>query len=191
MIAGRAKPRVVKFAEILLEMIDTGDFVAGVVGDAGNVVSELMDDGRQGARRLFLRLRQGIADGSSTPMRGSRVIRTTLRTAHLLAIGALYGGHVFGQTADRLFPALIAALATGLVFMAFEVWRAPIWLVQLRGAATYLKLVLILCVSLYWEQRVAILTLVVIIGTVVSHMPARYRYYSLLHRRVVYGGESG
>jgi hypothetical protein len=56
----------------------------------------------------------------------------------------------------------------------------------------YLKLVLLASAALFWEFRVAILTLVVIIGTVVSHMPGRYRYYSLLRSRVMDGdGEKG
>jgi hypothetical protein len=114
-----------------------------------------------------------------------------LRTAHVLASGTLYGGHVFGVEADRLFPALLAVVFTGAAFLAFEVWRSPIWLVQVRGAAIYCKLGLLLAVEFFWEQRVLILTAIVAIGTVVSHMPSRYRYYSFLHRSEVPGGEKG
>ena len=114
-----------------------------------------------------------------------RAIRIGLRTAHLVAFGAYYGGHVFGVEAERLIPALVGAVGTGVLFAAFEVWCAPIWLVQVRGVATYLKLALLLCVPFLWEWRVALLTLVVAIGSVVSHMPGRYRYYSLRHGRVV------
>ncbi len=114
-----------------------------------------------------------------------RAIRIGLRTLHLAAFGAYYGGHVFGVDAARLLPALVGAVGTGFAFAAFEVWCAPVWLVQVRGVATYAKLALLLCVPLLWEWRVALLTGILLIGSVASHMPGRYRYYSLRHRRVV------
>ncbi len=140
---------------------------------------------------MLSRLRLGIEHGGSIPIRGARTIRTSLRAAHILAFSAFYGGHVFGQTAESLLPALIAVLLSGFTFMAFEVWQTPVWLVQVRGVAAYLKFALVIGVSLFWEQRVEILTTVVVIGTVVSHSPDRYRDYSLLHRRVMGGSEKG
>ncbi len=146
---------------------------------------------RAALQAVLSHIRQGVAVGGSQPMRGSRPLRTTLRTAHLLAFGALYGGHVFGVSAERLLPALLAVLATGGAFMLFEIWRAPIWLVQVRGAATYCKIALLLTINPLWEYRLVILTLVVVIGAVVSHMPGQYRYYSLRHGRVMRGGDNG
>jgi len=40
--------------------------------------------------------------------------------------------------------------------------------------------------AVFWEQRVWLLMLVLVIGSVGSHMPGRFRYYSLLHRRVIW-----
>jgi hypothetical protein len=119
-----------------------------------------------------------------------RVLRTTLRTLHLLAVGAYYGGHVF-SVPPGLMPAALAVVATGVVFVVFEVWSAPVWLVQIRGVATYLKLALIASISLFWEQRVLILSVVTAIGVVVTHAPASLRYYSVRHRRVVYTDGNG
>ncbi len=59
------------------------------------------------------------------------------------------------------------------------------WLVQIRGVATLVKLVLVASISLLWDWRIFLLTLVIAIGVVTSHMPGRYRYYSFLHRGVV------
>jgi hypothetical protein len=36
-----------------------------------------------------------------------------------------------------------------------------------------------------WQYRVPILVAVIVIASVGSHMPRRFRHYSLLHRRVV------
>ena len=125
------------------------------------------------------------------PVPAARVMRTLLRTAHLIAAGALYGGHVYGVEAARLVPALAAVLATGGAFLALEVYQASVWLVQIRGVATLAKLALVAAVALFWELRVPLLTLAVIVGGVSSHMPGRWRYHSALHGKVVGPRESG
>jgi hypothetical protein len=125
------------------------------------------------------------------PLPGARPLRTTLRTAHLVAFGTLYGGHVYGVAPDRLLPALLATVATGGLLMALEVYRLPLWLVQVRGVATLAKILLVAAVAVWWDLRIAFLTTAIIIGSVASHMPGRYRYYSILHRRVVGEREAG
>jgi len=115
----------------------------------------------------------------------TRTLRTTLRTLHVLAFGAYYGGHVFQVSTERLFPALVAVVVTGGVFALFEAWSNPIWFHQLRGVCTYLKILLLASVALFWEERLWILTFIVVLGVVAAHAPSRFRYYSVLHRRVV------
>jgi hypothetical protein len=115
----------------------------------------------------------------------TRTLRTTLRTLHVLAFGAYYGGHVFHVSTERLFPALVAVVVTGGLFALFEIWSNPVWLHQLRGVCTYIKIVLLASAALFWEQRIWILTLIVVLGVVAAHAPSRFRYYSLLHRRVI------
>jgi hypothetical protein len=114
-----------------------------------------------------------------------RAMRTSLRTLHLAAMAILYGGHVFGVDAPRLIPAVAGTITSGAALAALDAWRAPIWLVQIRGAATYLKLLLVASVAIWWEGRVVLLTLALVVGAVSSHMPGRWRYHSLLHGRPV------
>ena len=115
----------------------------------------------------------------------TRTLRTTLRTLHVLAFGAYYGGHVFQVSSERLFPALVAVVVTGGLFALFEAWSHPVWLHQLRGVCTYVKIALLASISVFWEQRIWILTFIVVLGVVAAHAPSRFRYYSLLHRRVI------
>jgi hypothetical protein len=115
----------------------------------------------------------------------ARTLRTTLRTLHVLAFGAYYGGHVFAIPAERLVPALVAVVSTGVLFMFFEISQAPAWLHQLRGVCTYIKLGLLASSAIFWDQRVVLLTLIVVLGVVVSHAPSDFRYYSVLRRRVI------
>lgn len=125
------------------------------------------------------------------PLPGARLWRMGLRTLHVIAVSALYGGHVYGASADQLKPALAATVATGLLFLSLEVYRAPVWLVQVRGIATLAKVVIALGVLVAWELRVPILTFVVAVGVLTSHMPGRWRYYSVIHRGAVGPREKG
>jgi hypothetical protein len=107
-------------------------------------------------------------------MSRSRLLRTALRTLHLIAFGAYYGGHVFAVDSAKLLPAHIA---TGTVFLLFEVWRAPVFLIQVRGLATYANVSLLIASYWFWADR-ALLTAVEVIGSLVSHPPSSIRYYS-------------
>lgn len=118
-------------------------------------------------------------------------MRTTLRTLHTIAFAALYGGHIYGASATSLHPALAATVGTGAALMGLEMYRTPLWPVQVRGVAAFVKLALVAAVALWWSWRLFFLTLAIVIGGVASHMPGRYRYYSLLHGRVIGASESG
>ncbi len=124
-------------------------------------------------------------------VRGARWVRTSLRTLHIAAVGALYGGHVYGVEPARLVPALAGVLASGGALALFEIWRAPVWLVQVRGVATFAKLALMAAAGALWELRVPLLTLALVIGSVSSHMPGRWRYHSVVHGRVIGHTEKG
>jgi len=125
------------------------------------------------------------------PIPGARWLRTLLRTLHLIAAGALYGGCLYAVEFDRLKPALLSVLLTGAVLVCFEVWQAGVWLVQLRGIASFAKLGLLAVTGLVPDLTVAILTVAVMIGSVSSHMPSRWRYHSVLHGRVAGPTERG
>lgn len=118
-------------------------------------------------------------------MDSERALRTGLRTAHLLAFGALYGGQIFAVEAERLSTALAATIATGLLLLLADAVREPVALVQMRGLAAFAKLAIVVAVSAFWSLATPLLTAAAVIGAVSSHMPARYRYYSVFHGRVI------
>ena len=122
---------------------------------------------------------------------GARWLRTTLRTLHLIAAGALYGGWLYSVDVARLQPALHSVLLTGGLLACFEVWQSRIWLVQLRGVATVLKLGILAGAGLAPDWTVALLTIAMVIGSISSHMTSRWRYHSVLHGRVAGPTEKG
>lgn len=107
------------------------------------------------------------------------------RTAHIATTGVLLGGHVFGIAASGLRPWLYAAIATGAVLVLLEAYSGLRWLHQVRGILVLVKLALLLVVPFAWDMRVPILFAVVVLASVGSHMPARYRYYSVIAREVL------
>jgi hypothetical protein len=74
---------------------------------------------------------------------------------------------------------------TGAALVVLEGFSHGRWMYEGRGVAVLLKLVLLCMIPWLWQYRVAVLATVVVIASVGSHMPARFRYYSLVHRRVI------
>ncbi len=110
-----------------------------------------------------------------------------LRTTHIATMGVLLGGHVFNVSRDQLLPWLQATIVTGLILAVIEAFPRARWFYQGRGVFVFLKLALMCLIPWLWEYRVAILMLMVVVASVGSHMPGRFRYYSVLHRRVLDG----
>jgi hypothetical protein len=108
-----------------------------------------------------------------------------MRTAHIATTSVLVGGHVFQVARDALLPWLYATIFTGgvLTFIeAFPRWR---WFYQGRGLFVLVKLALLALIPWAWDYRAPILFVVIVIASVGSHMPGRFRYYSVIHRRVL------
>jgi hypothetical protein len=114
-----------------------------------------------------------------------RALNIALRTAHIGAMGVLLGGHAFDVPAAQLMVALWVTIGTGLALIAVEAGPRLLWFHQGRGLMTMMKLVLICIVPLAWDYRLPILLVVVVLASVGSHMPARFRYYSVVYRQVI------
>jgi hypothetical protein len=114
-----------------------------------------------------------------------RGITIALRTAHLMTSGILLGGHFFDMPADRLIQFLYLTIASGVGLILLELYASCRWIYLGKGAMVLLKVGLLIAAGVWWDQRVVFLLLVVLAGSVGSHMPARFRYYSLIHGRVI------
>jgi hypothetical protein len=108
-----------------------------------------------------------------------------LRTVHIAAVGILLGGHAFEVPAVRLLPWLYLSIISGNGLIGLELYSSCKWLYQGKGVLVLLKLLLIAAVAVFWEQRLWLLLAALVLGSVGSHMPGRFRYYSFIHRRVI------
>ena len=105
------------------------------------------------------------------------------RTAHIVVAGALFGGHVFDTHPERLLPWLYAAVATGAALVVLEAYPSVSWLWELRGLAVLGKIALLLSIPWFWPHRVWLLIAVFVLASAGSHMPRRWRHFSLLFLR--------
>lgn len=110
---------------------------------------------------------------------GQRWLGVWLRTAHLATFGILLGGHAFDVDPARLVPFLVATIVSGAGLMALELACTFAWLGTVKGFAVLVKLGVLLAIPLFWEQRLVLLLAVVVLASVVSHMPSKLR-----HRRL-------
>jgi len=115
----------------------------------------------------------------------SRAWNIAVRTVHIGVTGALFGGHVFAVPAQRLLPFLYLTILSGIALFVAELY--PEWrrVFEVRTAMIVAKLALLCLIPWLWTCRVPILIAVIVIASIGSHMPRRYRYYSILDRRPV------
>lgn len=62
-------------------------------------------------------------------------------------------------------------------------------LVEVRGIAVLIKLVLLALVPVFWDARITLMVTSLVIGSIVSHMPKRYRHKALLFRSKIVADE--
>ena len=112
-------------------------------------------------------------------MRYLRALNIGVRTAHIAAVSVLVGGLVFDVDPARLELSLRVAIGTGLALVAIEAGTRPRWLLEGRGWMTMVKLGLLSAVPWAWDARVPFVMAAITLASVGSHMPARFRYFSL------------
>lgn len=114
------------------------------------------------------------AEPRSFPFR--RGLRTMLRALHILATGVLLGGHVFEQPQELLTHWLWGSIVTGIALFATDLHASCAILLEARGVAVFVKIALMILIHFMWDQRVALLSAVLVIGAVSSHLPRTYRH---------------
>ena len=118
-------------------------------------------------------------------MTAKRWTKISLRTLHLLAVAGVGGGILFSLEKDLWINYWWLAMASGILMMLMDIISNPVWIVQLRGLAIFLKLVLLAFLGSYPAWDGFFLLVIIIISGVISHAPGKLRYYSVYHRKVI------
>ncbi len=110
-----------------------------------------------------------------------RALRIGVRSLHLVSFGGLFGEAVHGGAVDGSGPWVAATVITGGMLAALELGGGWIWLVQVRGLLTYLKMALLAFALARPGAATVCLVAAILVGGISSHMPGRLRYHSVVH----------
>jgi hypothetical protein len=112
-----------------------------------------------------------------------RNIRTLLRALHILSAGTLLGGHIFDMPVPILMPWLYATIITGTLILITDLHATACVLFEIRGIAIIIKLMLMLAIAVWFEARVPLLCIILLIGVYGSHMPKYQRHKMLFFEK--------
>lgn len=107
-----------------------------------------------------------------------------IRSLHLIGIAGVGAAFLFQLPEAQWLPYMVLILLSGSAMMLLEIWSNGIWLIQLRGLSTLLKL-LILSTTFIVGLQPYILVAVILISGTMSHAPGKVRYYSVFHRKII------
>ena len=116
--------------------------------------------------------------------------KTSLRTLHLLSLAGVGGGVLLGLEQSLWTNYWWLALVSGGLMMLMDIISNPVWVVQVRGLAILLKLVLLIFLVNYPDWDGFLLVVIIIISSVISHAPAKLRYYSIYHGKTLYSTDN-
>ena len=114
---------------------------------------------------------------------GQRWVNISLRTLHLIGLAGLGAGYLYPAAGQEWQLYLYLTLFSGIGLMLISIWSNGIWLLQLRGQAIVLKLMLLASIPLLPGLQTPLFITVIIISGLISHATGNVRYYSLFHRR--------
>ncbi len=116
---------------------------------------------------------------------GLRWVNILLRTLHLLGMAGLGGGFFYAAIGDAWLGFLYLTLVSGVGMVLLSIWSNGIWLLQLRGHAILLKVLLLLLALAWPAHKMALLVAVIIISGLIAHAPGNIRYYSIFYRKPI------
>jgi len=130
-----------------------------------------------------MNLAQLIFPPKSRDFKAKRWLKITLRTGHLIGMAGMTT-YVLSDTfiTDWLFF-IHLTIASGVAMMLLDIWSNGVWLVQLRGQAIIIKLILFAALLMTEQHDSLLFFSMIIISGLIAHAPSNVRYYSIFHRR--------
>ena len=116
---------------------------------------------------------------------GKRWASIACRTAHLVGMAGVSGGMLLDVAPEVWQGYLALTVASGMALLLLDSFTSLIWVVQVRGLSVLAKLGALACLGRLEDHRALLIVLVVVLSGLSSHAPARVRYFSVLHGRVV------
>jgi hypothetical protein len=112
-----------------------------------------------------------------------RLGKTGIRALHILGIAASSGGILYGVDKALWVGWWMLAMSTGMIMMLMEILRSRLWLIQLKGVLTFVKLILLASFWVIPQHKPELFITILVMSVFISHGPAGLRHYSIWHRR--------
>ena len=106
---------------------------------------------------------------------GQRWVNIGMRCAHLVGIAGIGGGFLYGLDAGSWSLYWQLTVFSGVALSLIYVWSSGTWLLETKGLAIVLKLVLLAFGLTIPDLRSTAFILVIIISGLIAHAPARVR----------------
>ena len=114
-----------------------------------------------------------------------RVLDILLRTGHVGFAGILLGGFIFEVPLYDLYLWHYLTIFTGLGLLLLELRHSLGWPHQVRGLIGIVHIGLPGLVHFFPAMVIPFTWVTLATGGIVSHMPRKFRYWSILYRKVV------
>ena len=134
-------------------------------------------------------MRQNRNTSRGNPSRPSgwmRWLTIVIRTAHIGVAAVFFGGCVLHVPFAQLAGWHHLTIATGSGLLLLEWFHDPQWLHRGKGLLTLLHVGLVALVHIAPGLTVPLLWGALVSGCIGSHMPRRFRHWSLLYGREVW-----
>ncbi|PIE58482.1 MAG: hypothetical protein CSA33_03410 [Desulfobulbus propionicus] len=116
---------------------------------------------------------------------GKRWGNIILRCLHLAGLSVYSGGLYFEMAHSKLLPWYLLTAMSGIGLMGLDTYGNGKWLLQNRGLAVLLKLLVLGLLAHTQIPKKWFVLMLIILSGVSSHAPANFRYYSIYHHRVI------
>ncbi|MEW6071791.1 MAG: hypothetical protein AB1726_04230 [Planctomycetota bacterium] len=121
---------------------------------------------------------------------GQRGLKVLLRGVHVLGAGVYAGAIVLDVAPAARPPWLLAALGTGLLLLAFDLYETGAFLLQMRGVVVLAKLLLLGVAPFLGAAAPWVLGAVVVGSVISSHASSGFRYFLVWGRGRIEGART-
>ena len=112
-----------------------------------------------------------------------RLSKTAIRAMHILGIAGSAAGFLYGVEKSLWLHWWIMAMVTGVIMTGLEIRQSRLWLIQLKGVLTFVKLGLLSSFFIIPQHKPELFIVILVMSVVIAHGPAGLRHYSIWHRR--------
>lgn len=133
----------------------------------------------------YMQFKQVFFPTESRSFPGKRWANVVCRSVHLCCAAVFTGGLLFSTSADIPSIWYFGTILSGLLMMGADIYGNGKYLLQNRGFFIAVKMILLGVLHHAGLETLSAMLIIIFLSGIISHAPARFRYYSLYHRREI------